>query len=207
MGVIDDFIAIARKEVGYKECGNNITKYNEWADNNSVWFVKVQGYAWCATFVAWCINELAANYLLTPTDFYCDNKCCWADRWRALFKDGMSLFTVPQIGDLAFRNGHVGIVANIDIKNNQVDIIEGNVGNSVNIEWYEISYWLAFGRPNWNVIKPRLSYTSEATSAKEFVINQGIYIGKDDGEMHWEDNLTREEMALILYRYWRKFNK
>ena len=206
MSVVEDFIAIAKKEIGYVETGVNITKYNEWADEESVWFAKVQGCSWCTTFIAWCIKELAAKYLIKVDDFYCDNKCCWSDHWMDNFKNACRFYYSPQIGDFAFRKGHIGIVSAIE-PYGVVTTIEGNSNDRVEEIRHVTSYWLGFGRPLWTLIRPRLGYNSETTSAKEFVINQGIYIGRNDGEMHWEDNLTREEMALILYRYWKKFNK
>ena len=203
MKVIKDFIAIARNEVGYTETGTNITKYNEWADEHSIWFTKVQGLAWCTTFVAWCLSKLG-DYLWSDETFCLDDKCCWSDHWMDNFKKADRFFPAPQVGDFAFRNGHIAIVEIVNEKARTVTVIEGNSHNSVERNTYNWNYWLGFGWPNWKLL-PRQK--TETTSAKEFVINQGIYIGREDGEMHWEDNLTREEMALILYRYWRKFNK
>lgn len=207
MNVITDFINIARKEIGYKENGVNITKYNEWADERSVWFTRVQGLAWCTSFVAWCIYKLAPKYSWKGNPFCMDSNCCWSDHWMSNFKEDGRFYTTPEVGDLAFKNGHVAIVTDINLKSELIHVIEGNVDNSVQGRWYTSSSWLGYGRPNWDFFKILPVQESETTSAKEFVINQGIYIGKDDGEMHWNDNLTREEMALILYRYWKKFNK
>ena len=206
MNVIDAFIAIARKEVGYTETGVNLTKYNDWADAVSIWFTKVHGLAWCATFVAWCINELSTNYLFTLDDVCVDSKCCWSDHWMANFKQEARWFSEPFIGDLAFRNGHVGIVSSV-LPSGAFKVIEGNVDNSVKEKLYFRKDWLGFGRPNWDDFWEADYEKKEITSAKEFVINQGIYIGREDGEMHWEDNLTRQEMAIALYRFWRKFIK
>ena len=207
MSVISDFINIASKEIGYKETGINITKYNEWADEKGIWFTKVQGLAWCTSFVAWCIYKLAPKYSWKDNPFCIDFNSCWSDHWMYNFKEGGRLYTTPEVGDLAFKNGHVGIVVAFNPRSDLVQVIEGNVGNSVNREWYPLTHWLGFGRPYWDFFKILPVQESETTSAKEFVSNNGIYIGRGDGEMHWEDNLTREEMALILYRYWRKFNK
>lgn len=206
MQAIDDFIAIARKEIGYKEIGTNLTKYNDWADTHSIWFTKVQGMAWCATFVAWCISELQ-DYLWPDGTFCLDNKCCWSDHWMDNFKKEGRLYSAPQIGSLAFKNGHIGIVEMVNPEAMLVTVIEGNSHNSVERNTYPWTYWLGFGYPNWNNLYIPSSAKTEATSAKQFVINQGIYIGKEDGDMHWRDNLTREEMAIVLYRYWNKFNK
>ena len=207
MSVVEDFIAIARKEVGYTETGINITKYNEWADNESFWFTKVQGLAWCATFVAWCINRLSEQYTLELEDFYLDDKCCWSDHWMANFKEKKQWYSEPSAGDLAFKNGHVGIVMSYDSFTDLVHTIEGNFNDGVRIVSRTPAEWLGFGRPNWILMLRFPTEDSEATSAKEFVINQGIYIGREDGEMHWTDNLTREEMAIVLYRLWKNFLK
>ena len=207
MNSIDDFISIATKEVGYKETPVNITKYNEWADTINFWFTEVQGLAWCGTFVAWCLEKLADNHSFTFGDFCLDEKCCWVDRWKQNFVDAKRFNQFPYPGDLAFRNGHVAIVVSADPKTQLVTVIEGNSHDSVEKNTYGWDWWLGFGHPNWKDIYRIPVQETETTSAKEFVINQGIYIGKEDGEMHWGDNLTREEMALILYRYWKKFNK
>lgn len=206
MKVIDDFIAIARMEVGYKESGLNITKYNEWADNHSVWFTRVQGLSWCTTFVAWCICELKPDFLWEPSIFCLDDKCCWADHWMSNFKNAGRFYKSPQIGDLAFRKGHIGIVSAIN-SNGVIATIEGNYNDGVEENRRTTDYWLGYGRPMWEKLSSQPIAFIEDVQAKQFVINQGIYIGRNDGEMHWKDNLTREEMALILYRYWKKFNK
>lgn len=208
MQVIDDFIAIARKEIGYKESGVNITKYNEWADENEFWFTKVQGLAWCGTFVAWCFWELADKYHFTNGDICLDDKCCWVDHWAENFSKANRYMFSPIAGDLAFKNGHMGIVVASSKIN--VTTIEGNYNDKVDMITRRIEYWLGFGRPKWDAFdkfEESPFMTTDDTMAKQFVINQGIYIGKEDGDMHWKDNLTREEMAIALYRYWKKFNK
>ena len=207
MNVIDDFIAIAQKEVGYTETGVNLTKYNDWADAVSIWFTKVQGLAWCATFVAWCINELSMKYLFTLDDVCVDSKCCWSDHWMDNFKKESRWYSKPLKGDLAFKNSHVGIVIGYNYLTDSVFTIEGNYNDGVRTVTRTAAEWLGFGRPNWDDFCGVDYEKNEITTAKEFVINQGIYIGREDGEMHWEDNLTREEMAIVLYRIWRKFLK
>ena len=41
-------VQIAQKEVGYKEQGNNITKYGEWYGMQD---------EWCNIFTSWCANQ------------------------------------------------------------------------------------------------------------------------------------------------------
>ncbi|MCQ2461803.1 MAG: CHAP domain-containing protein [Clostridia bacterium] len=44
-----DIIEVAKTQVGYKESGNNLTKYGEYFDEN--------GCAWCSMFVVWCARQ------------------------------------------------------------------------------------------------------------------------------------------------------
>lgn len=207
MGTEQNLIDFAKGEIGYKESPVNITKYNQWADENDYWFTKVQGCAWCTTFVAYCIEQSLKEYEWDLDDFCLDNNCCWSDKWMNNFKIAGKFFNIPRIGDLAFRKGHVGIVSDFSLNKDYIYTIEGNCEDGVLEKTRRIDYWIGFGRPSWDLIIPFKEPNSEIKDAEMFVINQGIYIGKDDGEMHWEDNLTREEMAIILYRYWRKFNR
>ena len=206
MGVEQVLINFARKEVGYKETPTNITKYNQWADDNDYWFTSVQGCAWCTTFVAYCIEKSLNKYDWDLEDFCLDDNCCWSDKWMENFKIAGRFYNSPQIGDFAFRKGHIGIVSAIE-SHGIITTIEGNCNDGVEEIKHTKDYWLGYGRPMWEKLAPPPILFPEDAQAKQFVINQGIYIGKTDGKMHWEDALTREEMALILYRYWKKFNK
>lgn len=206
MGIEQVLINFARNEVGYKETPTNITKYNQWADDNDYWFTSVQGCAWCTTFIAYCIEKSLGKYEWDLEDFCLDDNCCWSDKWMSNFKNAGRFYNSPRIGDFAFRKGHIGIVSAIE-SNGVITTIEGNCNDGVEEIRRTTDYWLGYGRPMWEKLAPWPTVLPEDVQAKQFVINQGIYIGREGGEMHWEDNLTREEMALILYRYWRKFNK
>ena len=206
MGAEKVLVDFAKKEVGYRETPTNITKYNQWADENDYWFTRVQGCAWCTSFVAYCIEKSLKGYEWCLEDFCLDNNCCWSDKWMNNFKVKGRFHNTPAVGDLAFTKGHVGIVSKVD-SNGTLLTIEGNVNDSVDEFRRYNAEWLGFGRPMWEKIVRWPEVEPEDAQAKTFVINQGIYIGREDGEMHWEDNLTRGEMTLILYRYWKKFNK
>ncbi|MDD6142516.1 MAG: CHAP domain-containing protein [bacterium] len=49
-GYVADLLAVAEKEIGYTEGGNNRTKYGEWSGDPNA--------AWCAEFVCWCIDQV-----------------------------------------------------------------------------------------------------------------------------------------------------
>lgn len=206
MGAETLLVSFAQNEIGYTETPVNITKYNQWADDNEYWFTNVQGCSWCTTFVAYCIEKSLNRYDWELEDFCLDDKCCWSDQWMNNFKVAGRFHDNPRIGDFAFKKGHIGIVSGIR-SDGFIHTVEGNYNDCVCERTTKITDWIGFGRPLWEKILRRPEAEPEDVQAKTFVINQGIYIGKKDGEMHWGDNLTREEMALILYRYWRKFNK
>lgn len=208
MKPIDKVIQFALGEVGYKESPINITKYNDWADSEGIWFTKVQGCSWCTTFIWYCIEKALSwkEYEFDLEDFCVDSNCCWSDSWMNNFKYAGRFYTVdPQVGDLAFMKGHVGLV--VATKQGYIETVEGNVADSVQLKKRPYDTWLGFGRPAWERVMEETIIDSETQDALMWCINQGVYIGREDGEMHWKDNLTREEMAIILYRYWRKFNR
>ena len=47
-----DIIDIAAAEIGYRETGNNQTKYGAWFGMN--------GAAWCHMFASWCAEQAGA---------------------------------------------------------------------------------------------------------------------------------------------------
>lgn len=206
---IERFLETARKEIGYKETGVNITKYNAWADENDIWFTKVQGLAWCTTFVMWCIEKaFNVDYDFDYKDVFCvDDTCCWSDAWMNNFKSKGRFHEVPTIGDFAFKNGHIAVVEWADLIKGTVTVIEGNVDDSVKRSTYPISHFLGYGYPKWEDIYYSLEDDTEEAKAKMWTINNSIFIGKSDGDYHWKDNLTREEAAIILYRMWIKWFK
>jgi len=63
MGVREDFITVARAEIGTVETGNNITKYGKFTGHD--------GQPWCGSFVMWCANEVKfksmPNCVYTPS--------------------------------------------------------------------------------------------------------------------------------------------
>lgn len=46
----------------------------------------------------------------------------------------------------------------------------------------------------------KTSVNSIAEKAKAWSVKKGLFVGYPDGSLHWDDNLTREQAAIILYR-------
>lgn len=114
-----EFINVALSQVGYKEKGNNYTKYGEWYGVNPG--------AWCDMFVCWCANEVKVLKTLIP-------KYCNVGDTRKWYKERNQLSGTPHIGDLfiVMKKGagqHIGIIEYIDGK--YIHTIEGNYKDKV----------------------------------------------------------------------------
>lgn len=118
-------VAVAAKEIGYKEGRNNATKYGQWygMDNNP----------WCAMFVSWCAAQVGVPITVVPKlayvpyyyEFYVAS---------SRYKSRGSGY-VPHPGDLVLfgSNDHIGIVEKAS--GGKLITIEGNTsatGNSSN---------------------------------------------------------------------------
>ena len=124
MSVLD----IAKAELGYKEIGNNDTKYGKWYGLNN--------NPWCAMYVSWCFDQAGlANKVAAQTK-----------KGFASCQAGLKWFTskgkiVPvgkaQAGDIVFFQfdtdsdaDHVGICASNDGKK-YLMVYEGNTSGIV----------------------------------------------------------------------------
>jgi hypothetical protein len=163
MTKIDDFLAVAQKEVGTAETGNNLTKYGE--------FTKHNGQPWCGSFVMWCaaqVKQPMPNVVWTPggvTAF--QGMGAWANGATAKPKPGDIVFFDFIEGGAKVE--HVGIVLK-DNGDGTVTTIEGNTspehktkGSQANggevaerIRAYKkdnkrklTAYIVGFGTPKW----------------------------------------------------------
>ena len=139
---IERLINVATSQLGYREDGDNNTKYGEWYG--------LPGEAWCAMFVSWCANRAGISTEVIPK--YCG--CTAGMRWfveRDQF--GYKESYTPKAGDLIFflsdGASHTGIVINCDGKT--VYTIEGNTSNMVAKRSYPINYHTitGYGIPNY----------------------------------------------------------
>lgn len=140
-------VNVARAEIGYtEEPGTRYTKYSE--------KYNVVGYAWCASFVSWCVDEANIPSSVIPqsagirviSDFFHTNQ-------RYYYSGSNGGSTKPQAGDLIFLYGnptvsdHIGIVTSCD--GTYVYYIDGNNGGKVTSSTirFTSSDFVGFGRP------------------------------------------------------------
>jgi len=142
MKFTDELIVIARKEVGVREVGdNNGKRVNEFQAADTL---AGGGYAWCASFAAWCIRESCKKLKLKNP--WCNSASC--DVILAFGRSNGILHDTPQVGDVflvmhsKYDATHTGIVS--EIKGNRFREISGNTndsgsrsGNGVYEQWRE----------------------------------------------------------------------
>ncbi len=117
MPTAEQVLAVARREIGYREGANNANKYGAAYGMNNV--------AWCMEFMWWIFKQAGASTLIHPKTAYTPTAADW-HRSRGQWS------TSPRVGDLAFFNWpdsvnriqHVGIVEVVEA--NAVVTIEGN---------------------------------------------------------------------------------
>ena len=160
MATAQDFIKVARAQVGYKESppNSNKTKFGAWYG--------LDANPWCDMFVSWCADQCGAlgvvgKFAYTPAhaNFF-KTRGQWLDREEK-----------PQPGDIVFfsnktRICHVGIVT---ARNGtvSVDTIEGNTSLTSNDNGGAVMartrtygakgsnwYIAGFGRPQWSTPAP-----------------------------------------------------
>ena len=166
MSQVEDLVAIATKEIGTIETGENLTKYGE--------FTKHNGQPWCGSFVNWCFAQLKPavkipNCVYTPAG---------VSGFQGIGTWSNAATAKPAPGDVVFfdfiKGGapveHVGIVVK-DNGDGTVTTIEGNTspehkaaGSQANggevalrIRAYRAvnkrklpAYIVGFGRPKWS---------------------------------------------------------
>lgn len=163
---------LAKSQVGYKESGQNITKYSSYFDTTAwQWFNgKKQGVAWCAIWICWLFcqamgkNE-ARTFLGCPSP---KNNCAAGVKylWQYMTGKGYKVDKKKgQAGDVIFFSnlGHVGIIEKVE--NGKYYTIEGNKSNAVKRCNYSISSSSIYGicHPKWSAPAPQPTPTPTPT--------------------------------------------
>lgn len=140
---LEEIIKLANSQIGYKETGNNHTKYSQYFDNNDgawQWFnTKKQGSEWCAIFICWLFTQVIGNkpalsFLGCPAP---KNNCAAGCGYLYDYmksKGYKSTINNCKVGDIVFfKNGskcsHVGIC--VEANEKSIYTVEGNKDNQV----------------------------------------------------------------------------
>ena len=124
-----DIVDVAIGELGYKEQGNNRTKYGAWYGMN--------GAAWCHMFVSWCAYKAGVSVSIVPKTASTSAGMAWFKK-KGLFRY-KGRYT-PKRGDIVYfktNRSHVGIVEKVS--GSTLHTIEGNTSDKVARRTYPLS--------------------------------------------------------------------
>ena len=147
----DKVVATAIGEIGYKEKGNNVTKYASYFDKNYPNFYNTakQGAEWCDIFVDYCVlvnsdNEAEAERVLCQPKKSCGAGCSFSYNY---YKEEGRAGKTPKYGAQIFfgssKPTHTGIV--VEVKEDSVVTVEGNSDNEVKKHTYKKTSTKIFG--------------------------------------------------------------
>ena len=214
-------VATAKAYLGCKESDGSHRKIIDIYNSHKPLAV---GYAvqytdsWCSAFVS-AMSILCGLTDILPTE-------CGCERHVELFKELGSWIEddtyVPKLGDVIFyawsdngkgdctaRANHVGIVTGCDGKT--ITVIEGNISKAVGYRTLAVGgrYIRGFGVPKY-AQKADNGGSDWSKEARAWAIENGIIQGRAtaDGSVDfaWKENITREEMAVMLCRFATKFS-
>ena len=124
-----DIVDVAIGEIGYREQGNNRTKYGEYTGTN--------GAAWCHSFVSWCAYQAGVSTSVVPKTASTTYGMQWFQK-QGLFKY-KGKYTPKRCDIVYFKTGrsHVGIVESVS--GGQLHTIEGNTSDQVARRTYPLN--------------------------------------------------------------------
>lgn len=133
----NEFVNIAKSQIGTKETGTNNVIYNTWYYGHVVnGTTGTSEYAWCVTFECWCAYKTGILNTLIP-------KCNNVGTLKSWFNSRGQYYPrtsyTPQKGDLIiFKDlSHTGIVERVE--NGRIWTIEGNAHDKVSNNNYYLS--------------------------------------------------------------------
>ena len=152
---VSDLLAVARKEIGYREKESNAQLDNPTANAGDENYTKYardlaaagyyqaskQGFAWCDMFHDHCHFVAAGRDAVLAQKVTCQSGpygagCYWSAKY---YKDAGRFYTKnPQPGDQIFFNdyAHTGIIEKVE--NGIITTIEGNTSNMVARRTYKV---------------------------------------------------------------------
>ncbi len=134
------------------------------------------GYAWCAVFVSWCMQQAGEAESAGGAFASCS---LWVARLKELGQYTARSAHTPKMGDLIFFRSagvgrvsdHVGLVRYV--KNGRVYTVEGNSSGQVALRDYALgdTYIVGYGRPQYqNGTKGILRTAHEDQSAGHYIV-------------------------------------
>ena len=203
---VEKVLSIARTELGVKEspANSNKQKYGKWYG--------LDGYAWCMMFVQWCFAQ--AGMPLPYKTASCSAMLDWYQKNRP-----QSVKKAPEPGDIIIYNfGHTGIVESVG--SGTITAIEGNTspgasgsqsnGGMVCRRTRKTSLVTAYIRPDYDKKENKHMDNNPSAAHKEGVewaVKNKILEGDASGDLKLSQNVTRQQLCTMLYRFAKQIGK
>lgn len=210
---IAKLIGFAQSQLGYEAQDGKKNKFAEYLDSINFYNNKKNGYDWCAVFVDYCFVKQFGVGMIEKLKFQpvgAENLGASCTAMENYFRAAKACNNVPKVGAQMFRHKrgertarHTGIVTLVN--GDSFNTIEGNVGSGngfVRPKTYDVDdirYEFYFGYPDYS----QLVTVDESAIAKQWVESNGIFIGGLDGNMHYDEPMTREQFAIALHRFFK----
>jgi hypothetical protein len=151
-----DVVSIAYTQLGYHEGnreadlhGGNLSGSRNFAEYNRIRGAldngegtgKSLGYAWCASFVSWCLRQGGVPTEVAVSEVSCQRMTDWYRNHATYYSRSGGYEPIP--GDIVmFRYGsggasHVGIV--VGVRDSRLYTIEGNTSDMVGLRSYSLN--------------------------------------------------------------------
>ena len=118
-------ITLARSQIGYRETGNNDTKYNRWLGRIPGYPHNGYGYPWCHSFLSWLLAQ-TGNASAGPRTAGCAVGVAW-------FRQRGRYHSSPKVGDFVYYgtggSTHVELVT--AVSSSSITTIGGNTSGSL----------------------------------------------------------------------------
>lgn len=199
-------LGIARGELGNREspAGSNRTKYGRWYG--------LDGQPWCMMFVMWVFSQ--AGMPLPYKTASCSGLLNWYRENRP-----ESVKKAPAPGDIVIYNfGHTGIVEAVG--RGAITAIEGNTspgtagsqdnGGQVCRKTRKARLVTAYIRPDYDKKEDKRMDNNPSPAHKEGVewaVKNGILAGDASGDLKLKENVTRQQLCTMLYRFAKSIGK
>ena len=123
-------ITLARSQIGYRETGNNDTKYNRWLGRIPGYPHNGYGYPWCHSFLSWLLAQ-TGNASAGPRTAGCAVGVAW-------FRQRGRYHSSPKVGDFVYYgtggSTHVELVT--AVSSSSITTIGGNTSGSLSGQYF-----------------------------------------------------------------------
>jgi len=166
---------------------------------------------WCATFVS-AVAILCGLTDIMPTECGCEQMIrLYQAHEKSVWQEDESVTPTP--GDIIFYDwqdsgsgnatgwaDHVGIVERVD--GIMMTIIEGNYQKAVTRRYLQVNarYIRGYAIPAYKDKADIGDCSGYAQASCRKAIDAGVFQGDTDGNFHWKDPITRQDLCVILDR-------